>query len=141
MGTESVDLLIQRAQVLRSRNVHQAMNLLDDALALAQQFDYKLGIAQVIREKAACHLSQQHYKHALTAYSEALQFYRDLSDRTGQLSCLAELSNIYFKLGDCPSSLQYVLDCLKIHTDASDLRRIEVAAGNGQFILLPRQRL
>ena len=48
MGTESVDLLIQRAQVLRSRNVHQAMNLLDDALALAQQFDYKLGIAQVI---------------------------------------------------------------------------------------------
>ena len=120
MGTESVDLLIQRAQVLRSRNVHQAMNLLDDALALAQQFDYKLGIAQVIREKAACHLSQQHYKHALTAYSEALQFYRDLSDRTGQLSCLAELSNIYFKLGDCPSSLQYVLDCLKIHTDAGD---------------------
>jgi hypothetical protein len=120
MGTESVDLLIQRAQVLRPRNVHQALNLLDDALALAQQFGYKQGIAQVIREKAACQLAQQQYKHALTAYTEALQFYRDLNDRKGQLGCLSELANIYFKLGDCPSCLTYVLESLKLHTDAGD---------------------
>ncbi|MBK9026306.1 MAG: hypothetical protein IPL69_20820 [Saprospiraceae bacterium] len=76
MGIESVDILIQRAQVLRGRNIGQSIALLEDALSIAQQIDYKKGIALVIRDKAACAFVQKHYKRALTGYSEALQFLR-----------------------------------------------------------------
>lgn len=65
MAIESVDILIQRAQVLRSRNVNQAMSLLEDALSIAQQANYKEGMASIIREKAACHLIQKNYKQSI----------------------------------------------------------------------------
>ena len=120
MGLESVDILIQRAQVLRNRNVNQAMNLLDDALSIAQQENYKEGMAQIIRDKAACYLILKEYKHSLTAFIEATQFFLSLGDRHNQLDCLNEISSIYFKLGDCPSALHYILQSLRINTELGD---------------------
>ena len=120
MGIESVDILIQRAQVLRTRNVNQAMSLLDDALSIAQQENYKEGMANIIRDKASCFLIQKNYKRSLTAFNEAIHFYQQLGDRHGQLNCLNEISSIYFKLGDCPSALQYILESLKLNTDLGD---------------------
>ena len=120
MGFESVDILIQRAQVLRNRNVNQAMSLLDDALSIAQQASYKEGMAQIIRDKASCYLIQKQYKLSLTAFTEAIQFFQTLGDRHGQLDCLNEISSIYFKLGDCPSALHYILQSLKINTELGD---------------------
>jgi len=120
MGFESVDILIQRAQVLRSRNVNQAMSLLDDALSIAQQASYQSGMAQIIRDRAACYLIQKNYKLSLTAFNEAIQFFQALGDRNGQLDCLNEISSIYFKLGDIPSAMEYILQSLKIHTDLGD---------------------
>jgi hypothetical protein len=95
MGVESVDILIQRAQVLRNRNVNQAMSLLDDALSIAQQANYKQGMAQIIRDKASCYLIQKHYKRSITAFNEAIQFFQSLGDRHGQLDCLNEISSIF----------------------------------------------
>lgn len=120
MGIESVDILIQRAQVLRGRNIGQAIALLDDALSIAQQINYKKGIALVIRDKAACSFIQKNYKRALTGYNEALQFFKDLDDKEGQLSCLTEISSIYFKLSEVPSALTYILETLKINTERGD---------------------
>lgn len=120
MGIESVDILIQRAQVLRGRNIGQATALLDDALSIAQQINYKKGIALIIRDKAACAFIQKNYKRALTGYSEAHQFFKDLDDKDGQLSCLTEISSIYFKLGEVTAALTYILETLKINTDRGD---------------------
>jgi len=120
MGFESVDILIQRAQVLRNRNVNQAMSLLDDAISIAQQADYKPGMAQIIRDKASCYLILKQYKLSLSSFTEAIQFYQALGDRHGQLNCLNEISLIYFKLGDCPSALHYILQSLKINTELGD---------------------
>jgi hypothetical protein len=61
MAIESVDILIQRARVLRSRNVNQAMSLLEDALSIAQQANYKTGMAAIIQEKASCFLINKNY--------------------------------------------------------------------------------
>ena len=47
MSNESVDLLIQRAEVLRPRNITQSFSLLRDALGIAQKSGYRKGIAQV----------------------------------------------------------------------------------------------
>src|SRR3954464_5783751 len=115
MGVESVDILIQRAQVLRNRNVNQAMSLLDDALSIAQQNDYKQGMAQIIRDKASCYLIQKNFKRAITSFNEAIQFFQVLGDKNGQLDCLNEISSIYYKLGDSPSALNFILQILKIN--------------------------
>ena len=120
MGFESVDILIQRAQVLRNRNVNQAMSLLDDALSIAQQGGYQAGMAQIIRDKASCYLIQKDYKLSLTSFTEAIHFFQTLGDRHGQLDCLNEISSIYFKLGDCPSALHYILQSLKINIEIGD---------------------
>ena len=120
MALESIDILIQRAQVLRTRNVDQAMSLLDDALSIAQQANYKPGMAMIIRDKAACYFIQKNYKRSITAYNEAIQFFRDLKDIENQKNCICEISSIYFKLGDCPSALKYILENLKLNTEQGD---------------------
>lgn len=120
MAIESVDILIQRARVLRSRNVNQAMSLLEDALSIAQQANYKTGMAAIIQEKASCFLTNKNYKQSISAFNEAILFFRDLDDRQSELNCLTEISSIYFKLGDCPSALNYILQSLKINTDIGD---------------------
>ncbi|HRH64791.1 MAG TPA: tetratricopeptide repeat protein [Bacteroidia bacterium] len=120
MGIESVNILIQRAQVMRGRNIGQAIALLDDALSIAQKENYKSGTALIIRDKAACAFIQKNYKRALTGYTEALQFFKDLEDIEGQLSCLTEISSIYFKLGEVPSALTNILQTLKLNTDRGD---------------------
>jgi signal transduction histidine kinase/CheY-like chemotaxis protein len=124
MGTESVDLLIQRAQVLRTRDAEQSMALLDDALAIALKENYQLGIAIIIRDKAICHLQLQHFKRALSGFTEALNFFRALGEKTGQIGCNNEISSIYFKLGDCPAAMEHILDNLKIHTSLVDSQGI-----------------
>jgi signal transduction histidine kinase/DNA-binding response OmpR family regulator len=120
MGIESVDILIQRAQVLRNRNVNQSMSLLDDALSIARNVNYKEGMAQIIRDKGLCYLVQKDYKRAITAFNEAILFFHDLNDKRSQLNCLTEISGIYFKLGDCPSALDFILQSLKINTELGD---------------------
>lgn len=120
MAIESVDILIQRAQVLRSRNVVQAMSLLEDALSIAQQANYKNGMAAIIREKAACYLAQKNYKQSISAFNEAILFFRDLNEPQSELNCLNEICSIYFKLGDWPSALNCILQGLKINTEAGD---------------------
>ena len=120
MALESIDILIQRAQVLRTRNVDQAMSLLDDALSIAQQANYKPGMAMIIRDKASCYFIQKNYKRSITAYNEAIQFFRDLKDIENQKNCICEVSSIYFKLGDCPSALKYILENLKLNTEQGD---------------------
>ncbi|MBK9026305.1 MAG: tetratricopeptide repeat protein [Saprospiraceae bacterium] len=36
------------------------------------------------------------------------------------MSCLTELGSIYFKLGEVPSALTYILETLKINTERGD---------------------
>ncbi|HQW23986.1 MAG TPA: tetratricopeptide repeat protein, partial [Bacteroidia bacterium] len=120
MAIESVDILIQRAQVLRSRNVNQAMSLLEDALSIAQQANYKEGMAAIIREKAACYLIQKNYKQSISSFNEAILFFRDLEDLQSEMNCLTEICSIYFTLGDWPSALDCILHSLKIYTELSD---------------------
>lgn len=120
MAIESVEILIQRAQVLRNRNVNQAMKLLDDALTIAQQANYKEGMASIIRERAICYLILKNYKQSISAFNEAILFYQDLEDKHSELMCLTEIRSIYFKLGDCPSALNYILQSLRINSDLGD---------------------
>ncbi|MBP6334981.1 MAG: tetratricopeptide repeat protein [Bacteroidia bacterium] len=120
MSNSSIEILIQRSQVLRQRNHVHALALLDEALALASKENHLPTVATIIREKASLHLLSKNYKQALTGYSEALQFYKNLHDLSGQLNCLNDISNIYLKLGDVPSALHYILDSLKLNTEAGD---------------------
>ncbi len=120
MGIESVDILIERAQAVRNRNVAQAMTLLEEALLIAQESHYKEGMARIIRDKAACYLIQKKYKLSLSAYTEAVLFYQEMNEKHNQLNCLHEISSIYCRLGDFPASMNYILQKHKIHTELSD---------------------
>ncbi len=115
MALQNVDILIQRAYVLRNRNVMQSLSCLDDALAIAQQAGYKIGMAQIIRDKAACFHLQKQYKKAITSYLEAIRFFSDLNDIKEQLNCLSEIIHIYSFLGDYPSVLTYILQGLNLN--------------------------
>jgi signal transduction histidine kinase/CheY-like chemotaxis protein len=120
MSQSSIDNLIQRSQVIRQRNYTHALSFLDEALAIASKENLQGSLATIIREKAQIHLLHKNYKLALTGYSEALQFYKNMQDTCGQLNCLHDISNIYKKLSDIPSALRYILDALKLNTEAGD---------------------
>lgn len=117
MSNESVDILIQRAEVLRTRNISQSFALLTDALALAKKTSYRKGIALVHFELGSCHASQNSYRKSLTEFSESLSLYEELNDWSGSVKCCNEISRIYFKLGDCPSALDYVFKSLRMQTE------------------------
>ncbi|MFM7727635.1 MAG: tetratricopeptide repeat protein, partial [Flavobacteriales bacterium] len=120
MGTEQVDALIQRAKGLSAADPDTAMRLLDDAVASARRMDYRRGIALALRERAAVHLSMQHFKRALTGFTEALEFFKQLEEVPAMISCHNEISGIYFKLGDCAPALEHVLSNLQLHTAQGD---------------------
>ena len=121
MGVESVDILIQRAQVLRSRNVNQAMSLLDDALSIAQQTDYKQGMAQIIRDKASCFLIQKNYKRSITSFKATTRTdNRRLSTQTPtsrlctQFSSGPTLTKQRYNRGVPSPRLFHTIQCLRL---------------------------
>ncbi|MCX6273953.1 MAG: tetratricopeptide repeat protein [Bacteroidetes bacterium] len=117
MSNESVDLLIQRAEVLRPRNITQSFSLLRDALGIAQKSGYRKGIAQVHFDLGICHTTQNDFSRALTEFNEALPLFGQLDDRQGIIRCCNEISLIYFKLGDCPSALDNIFKSLRLETE------------------------
>jgi signal transduction histidine kinase/CheY-like chemotaxis protein/HPt (histidine-containing phosphotransfer) domain-containing protein len=117
MSNESVDVLIQRAEVLRARNITQSFSILQDALGIAKKTAYRKGIALVHFELGLCHAGENNYRRSLTEFNEALMLYEQMDERTGMVKCLSEISGIYFKLGDCPSALENIFKSLSIQTE------------------------
>lgn len=113
-------MLIKRAMVVRGKDVAKALSILDEALSTARKNDDKNSIAVVIREKAVCHLEQQHFKQALSGFSEAIAFFRELGDLENQLHCHSEISDAYLKLGEYPSALEHILENLSLYTGMGD---------------------
>src|SRR5438552_109008 len=119
MSDGSVDILVQRAEVLLSRNISQAIALLDDALAIAKRTGYKKGIARIHYAYALSHLRQNSYKKSLTSFNDALQTFEELDDKQSCIKCLNEISAVYFKLGDSPSALEYTFKSLRLYTEVN----------------------
>jgi signal transduction histidine kinase/DNA-binding response OmpR family regulator len=120
LSSGSVDILIQRAEVLLSRNIDQAFALLNDALAIARREEYRKGLAGVHYCYGQCYQQQSNYKKSLTYFNEALQLFGEIDDRQGSIKCLNEISAIYFKLGDSFSALEHSLKRLRLYTQIND---------------------
>ncbi len=117
MSNESVNILIQRAEVLRTRNISQSFSLLHDALAIARKTGYRKGVALVHFDLGSCHATENNYHKALTDFNEALSLFTRLDDSKGIIKCHNEISVICFKLGDCPSALDNIFKSLRIETE------------------------
>src|SRR5690349_20375986 len=98
MSNESADIVIQRAEVLRTRNISQSFALLEDALAIAKKAGYRKGIALVHFDLGLCHALENSYRKALTSFHDALALFGQLDDRNGIIRCYNEISVIFFKL-------------------------------------------
>src|SRR6185436_17678381 len=117
MSNESADILIQRAEVLRTRNLAQSFSLLQDALGIAKKSGYRKGIAVIHYDMGMCHALENSYRKALTEFNEALVLFGKLNDRNGIIGSYNEISGIYFKLGDCPSALENIFKSLRMQTE------------------------
>jgi signal transduction histidine kinase/CheY-like chemotaxis protein len=124
MSNESADILIQRAEVLRKRNITQSFSLLQDAMGIAKKAGYRKGIAVIHYDMGLCHALENSYRKALTEFSEALTLFEELNDKTGIIRSHKEISGIYFKLGDCPSALENIFKSLRLQTELNDTEGI-----------------
>jgi len=124
MSNESADILIQRAEVLRTRNLAQSFSLLQDAIGIARKSGYRKGIAVIHYHLGMCHAMENSYRKALTEFSEALILFGELNDKTGVIRSHNEISGIYFKLGDCPSALENIFKSLRLQTELNDAEGI-----------------
>jgi len=120
MDTSQIELLIQRAFVLRNTQARQAIGLLDEAMILAQQSGQKAFIAKIIFDKAHCQFIRKQYKLSLSAFTEALQYYTELGNVEMQMACYMDISSVYVQLSDIPSSLQQILKRLSLHSGNGD---------------------
>src|SRR5947209_4474557 len=96
MSNGNIDILVQRAEVLLSRNINQAFALLDDALAMARRDSYKKGLAKVHFAYGLCYQKENSYKKSLTSFTDALQLFEESQSDRDSIKCLKEISTIYY---------------------------------------------
>lgn len=135
---ENIDLLIHRAQGISKADLHKAIRLLDEALAMAHETNHHIALAHIIFEKAVIYDQHQQYKKALGSYQEALLFMEQNHLRELSIECNSALSKLFIKLGDLPASLHHLLkqaSLFNVLNDKQGTATINAEIGNFYVLL------
>jgi|GEM_PF-700072 len=112
--------LVDRARLLRSDQVNASNELLEKAVELAEQIQFKEGIGVILRELSVNYLQVRNFKSSAKSLEQAVRFFDMAGDKIMQRRCLNELSDIYFKVGDYELSLDTLLASLKLSVSIDD---------------------
>jgi len=99
-------------------------------LQLAQQINFKKGIANSYGDLGAAYYYQGHYSKTLDYWLKALKIEEELKNKKGITTRLGNIGTLYWNQGDYPKALDYYLKALKISEDIGDKNKISAWLGN-----------
>lgn len=102
----------------------------NNALRLAQQLNFKKGIAASYHSIGNVYSRQDNYASALDFYLKGLKIAEEIEDKSRISNILAHTGVVYFKKGDYPKALDHYLKALKIFEEAKDKKKSAVMLGN-----------
>ncbi|MFI5219716.1 MAG: tetratricopeptide repeat protein [Bacteroidia bacterium] len=106
INTDDIRQLIENARFLKSKDPAQAIEFLENALAISKEAKYPSGIASSLKELGHTHLVKKDYTKAISFYLEAISNFEKLDDNLHLHLCNNELSEIYLLLSDYELALE-----------------------------------
>jgi len=121
LKTEKEDTNKFNTLIALTRKVDQADNFdtaliyVTQALTLAQNLDFKKGIAKAYDVTGSIYAHKDNYPKAIENEEKALAIYQELNSKNSIASEYNHLGTAYWNMGNYPKSLEYDLKALEIY--------------------------
>jgi len=110
--TEKVDILNTLSWQLRKTHAQRALELSREASAISQALGYQKGRVYALCNESLSHTHLSEYDQALEKCEEALRLFDVLNDKSGKISVLNSLAQLYENQGMQDMALRYYRICL-----------------------------
>lgn len=129
-GIEKVDTLNALFRYHLNRNPKKAVEYTQEALHLAQEIDYKKGIATALNNMGVAYKNQGIFDKSLKFYIEALEINREIENKEGIANALNNIGTIYSLKYDHERALGYFKEALSIYENLGNEDRISGGLNN-----------
>ncbi|MFT6998431.1 MAG: adenylate cyclase [Cryomorphaceae bacterium] len=128
--TSRVSSLLELSKNYARTNPREARELAFQAMKLAQDSDFKPGLAQAHKAAGMSYYFQNNWIDALIQWQSAMEVFEEVRDLAGVSNMLNNLGAVYFNEGDDEQALKYYLKSLKMAEQSNDSLRIVSALIN-----------
>ena len=125
-----VALNVLSTEVLNTENIKQSIVYAREANELANQLNYKKGIAYSLKNIGLAQYYQGDYLNVLDSWTRSLKEFESIHDTIGIANLVNNLGAIYYSTGSTVKALDYYLQSLNISEKSKDPLRISSALLN-----------
>jgi len=119
-GKEKVDVLNELADAYVSSKPDATYKYARKALALAENIDYRSGIATSFIHMALYYRVVSEYDESLDYSSKALQIFEEIKDKRGIAKTYSCIGMVYNYLSDYKVALEYLLKAVGLYEEVGD---------------------
>ena len=125
-----VDVLNVLTKSFFNSNPDTSIIIANSAKSLAEQSNYKAGLALAFKNIGKGYYLQGKYKEAVINWQQAIEVYSLLNDKKGVANMMSNQGAVYFNQGDDAKALELHLQSLKMSEALNDTLRILTALTN-----------
>jgi adenylate cyclase len=125
-----VDVLNALCKSFFNTNPDTSIIIASSAKLLAEQINYKAGLALAFKNVGKGYYLQGKYKEAVINWQQAIEVYKLLNDKKGVANMLSNQGAVYFNQGDDAKALELHLQSLKMSEVLNDTLRILTSLTN-----------
>ncbi|WP_373395761.1 tetratricopeptide repeat protein [Algoriphagus halophilus] len=111
-------------------DLNMTIHYMDSAIQLGKKVDYKKGLADAYNLKGRAYAQLGNFQEAILTFQEALKFYQEIGDQTGEANILSNQGSIYFRLGNSTRALELHFQSLSISEQLDNKLRIGTSLNN-----------
>ena len=128
--TTRVNSLLQQSKENFTNDPDKAINLANEAKALADRIDFQKGKALALKNIGIVYYFQGKHLEALDYYTQSLEVFKIIGDNSGIANLYSNIGVVYYDRGDDAKALENYLQSLKFSELAGDKFRILIALNN-----------
>lgn len=125
-----VDLLNNKSEALRATNPEKAVQVAQEAIALAEAIDYKKGLGYAYKNKGMVPYLKGDYAEVLVDWKKSLALFEEINFKLGISNLQNNIGSVYQTKGDDPTALEYFLASYKNAEEIGHSLRIATALVN-----------
>jgi len=121
---ERIDILVELAWENSFEKLEEGLLLTQEALSLAQEIDYRHGLAMVDRNLGFYYYAKSDFVSAIQKCNTAHAAFRAEGDKDEQANSLMILGLLYWSLGNFELSLEYLFKSEELFRDTENSKRL-----------------
>lgn len=108
-------LNIQGNILQRQSKAEAALELYQQAIAEAENLNYKKGLAKLYNNVALIHTERGDYPKALSGFTEATRYEEEIDNQEGIAQGLNNIGVVFYYQGEYDKAMDYFLQSVKVH--------------------------